>query len=231
MVKKVSGVDHIKPIKNENLHQKAYTQLRHAIMSGKFKPGEALSMRGLAAALGTSVMPARDAVLRLIAEQALEAIGRRVQVPKMNVQRLEDVLRFRIALEGEAAFLAAERATPAELAEMRQAGKAVESARSSNKVDRFLAANQSFHFAVYSAAHNALLSSMIETLWLQIGPYLGELTEKSESGDLAALDLSAHDRMVDAIEKGNGKQARAALVSDLNDTVDIFRPFMSSEES
>ena len=116
-------------------------------MSGKFAPGDTLTLRSLAAALGTSVMPARDAVLRLTAERALETVGRSVRVPTMTLERLRDVTRFRLALEGEAAALAAERASPAEIAAMRQTNNTAIRAQQTGKVAKFLLANEEFHFA------------------------------------------------------------------------------------
>ena len=56
---------------NSSLSDRVYAALRLALLSGKFMPGETLSLRTLAASLGTSPMPVRAAVQRLIAEKAL----------------------------------------------------------------------------------------------------------------------------------------------------------------
>ena len=53
------------------LHERTYQELKTAIMSGKFMPGEKLTVRGLSEELGVSAMPARAAILRLAAEKAL----------------------------------------------------------------------------------------------------------------------------------------------------------------
>jgi DNA-binding GntR family transcriptional regulator len=174
-------------------------------------------------------MPARDAVLRLVVERALESSGRGVRVPTLDMGRLDDVLRFRIALEGEAAALAAERATPAEIAQMEQCAQRTERARDGGQMNKFLAANRDFHFTVYRGAHSDLLQSMIETLWLQIGPHLALLLESSRDSDQSGLDLKAHDWLVDAIKRGDGKAARAAIKADLKDSTDIYRPFVQPD--
>src|SRR5687768_10906333 len=103
VIKKIGGLAQLAPVENSNLHQKVYIQLREAIMSGKFRPGESVTLRGLASALGTSVMPARDAVLRLVTERALHSTGRSVKVPSLTFEQLQDIERFRILLEGEGA--------------------------------------------------------------------------------------------------------------------------------
>lgn len=223
-----SGLAQLAPLESTNLHQQAYAQLRQAIMSGKFEPGETLTLRRLAAALGTSVMPARDAVLRLIAERALEPEGRSVRVPVMTLGRLQDVTRMRLALEGEAAMLAAERATPAEIAAMKSSNAAAIRAQSSGRMAKFLTANEEFHFAVYRGAHSELLTSLIESLWLQVGPYLGYLVRAESDTAVLAADLSSHATLIEAIERRDPEAARAALVADLKDANDIYRPFSAS---
>lgn len=218
------GIEQLAPVETANLHERVYLHLREALMAGKFRPGEPLTLRALAGALGTSVIPARDAVLRLSAERALVRAGRSVQVPVLERQQLQDILRFRVLLEGEAAALAAERATAEDVAAIEAANERVLRARQGRQLDRFLAANQRFHFAVYAGAHNDLLQSMIETLWLQIGPHLAYAAATRRVTDLTGVDLTPHDRMIEAIRGRDGRAARAALRADLEDNRDVFEP-------
>jgi DNA-binding GntR family transcriptional regulator len=226
MSKNITGIGQITPIATANLNQQVHSNLRAAIMSGKFRPGESLTLRALAAQLGTSMMPARDAVLRLCAERALESSGRGVRIPELDLQRLQDVVRFRISLEGEAAALAAERATPAEVLRIEQAAQRTQKARDVGHMDKFLAANQEFHFTVYRAAHSDLLQALIETLWLQIGPHLALLLEFSGDESQREVDLKAHDWLVDAIKRRDPEAARSAISADLKDSTDLYRPFV-----
>jgi DNA-binding GntR family transcriptional regulator len=231
MTKRLAGIDQITPVATANLNQQVYSNLRSAIMAGKFRPGETLTLRGLAAQLGTSMMPARDAVLRLCVERALESSGRGVRIPGLTLQGLEDVLRFRIFLEGEAAALAAERATPEDIQRIEQAEQRVQKARDLGRMQKFLATNQEFHFAIYRSAHSDLLQAMIETLWLQMGPHLALLLESSGGIDDGAVDLKAHGWLVAAIKRRDSKAARAALQADLKESTDIFRPFVKPPAS
>jgi DNA-binding GntR family transcriptional regulator len=48
-------------------HERVYKALRRRILSGEIKPGDALTLRGVAAELGVSMTPAREAVRRLAA--------------------------------------------------------------------------------------------------------------------------------------------------------------------
>jgi DNA-binding GntR family transcriptional regulator len=216
------GLSQLQPVDGSSLHERVYLQLRQGIMRGKFRPGEILTLRGLAAALGTSIMPARDAVLRLCGERALEQSARGVRIPELDQQRFDDVTRFRIALEGEACALAAERASATEITAIEKAHERANKACVNGNLEKFLTANQEFHFTVYRAAHNPLLQSMIETLWLQIGAYLARMAESANEGDCSSIDLSAHQRLVVAIKKRNSEAAKAALRSDLSDRDDLF---------
>ncbi|WP_176316001.1 GntR family transcriptional regulator, partial [Burkholderia vietnamiensis] len=58
-------------VESETMADKVYQQLREALMSGRFAPGQALSLRGVAEAVGSSTMPVRAALTRLAADRAL----------------------------------------------------------------------------------------------------------------------------------------------------------------
>src|SRR5271169_1570774 len=69
----------------DTLQQRVYHALARGLMGGMFTPGEAVSLRTLAARLGTSAMPVREAVSRLIAERALVMLpNRSVIIPRMS---------------------------------------------------------------------------------------------------------------------------------------------------
>src|SRR5256885_9192233 len=62
----------VTPLKRQTLSSDVYAQLRELLITGQMIPGEQISLRTTASALGVSVMPVREAVHRLVAEQALE---------------------------------------------------------------------------------------------------------------------------------------------------------------
>src|ERR1700709_1393421 len=94
----------------------AYEQIKQAILQAQFRPGEVLSIRTLAASLGTSTMPGREAGTRLITERALEALPNRgLRVPVLSDDDVQDVLRARFVLEGLAVELAAARISRVEI--------------------------------------------------------------------------------------------------------------------
>ena len=77
-------------------------------MSGQMMPGEQISLRSAATALGVSVMPVREAMQRLVAEQALEVTtNRAMRVPTMTASQFREITTIRINLEGLATEQAA----------------------------------------------------------------------------------------------------------------------------
>ena len=104
----------------DNLQEQLYQNIRSGLLSGRFQPGERLKIRDLAAEWGTSPMPVRAALQRLVAEGALEGEPQRsVRVPPMTRERYQNIFQVRLGLEGLAVELAIPRLTPADLAELR----------------------------------------------------------------------------------------------------------------
>ncbi len=91
----------IHPVENGTLASRVYRELRDFLMAGQVQPGQMLTLRELAAALGVSPMPVREAVRRLAAEGGLETLpNRRVRVPILTRSRFRELLAIRLAVEG-----------------------------------------------------------------------------------------------------------------------------------
>ncbi len=92
--------DLVTPLKRQTLSANVYDQLRDLVMSGQMMPGEQISLRSAAAALGVSVMPVREAMQRLVAEQALELTpNRALRVPRMTAAQFKEITIIRTNLE------------------------------------------------------------------------------------------------------------------------------------
>ena len=93
-----------------SLHDHVYHELRRMVMLGGFKPGQKIKIRTLAAALGTSLTPVREALRRLVAEGAFVGEpNRSVRMPPMTVERVKELKEIRVVVEGFAARQAAQR--------------------------------------------------------------------------------------------------------------------------
>src|SRR5699024_5640303 len=89
-------------IEHETLNDQVYQEIRRVIMAGLLQPGSGVTIRGLAAELGTSTMPVRDALRRLLAEHILGMDGqRRYRLRALSKAEFEEILSLRLTLEGE----------------------------------------------------------------------------------------------------------------------------------
>lgn len=207
------------------LQGRAYAHLKQALTAGLFRPGELVTLKGVAESLGTSVMPVRDAVSRLVAQGALEMpTSRSIQVPLMSPEHLDDLCRCRLLVEGEAASLAAKRIDAATIERLEEINGEYLSCYGAGNIREMLVANQTFHFSVYRESGSKLLFSIIETLWLQSGPYLSLLMDATpEVGEPMAVVTHHHRELVDALRRADSQAARRALRADISDAADLFR--------
>src|SRR5258708_14824347 len=95
------------PLAEPLLHTSVYEDLRARFITGKIVPGVGLSTRGLAAELGVSQMPVRDALSRLAAEGAVTIRSKpKIEAPPISEARFTDLLQCRLLLEPGATVLA-----------------------------------------------------------------------------------------------------------------------------
>jgi DNA-binding GntR family transcriptional regulator len=161
------------PIPRESLTTLIYQRLCEQLMAGRYRPGQKLKLRDVADELGTSLTPVREAMARLIADQALVQSGQAgFYVPLLDIARFVEVRDLRLALEGMAAASAAERATPHEIAQLASIDARREKFRAAGDRSQAMLQNIYFHKLLNHAAGLPVLAHMVESLWLQIGPTL-----------------------------------------------------------
>lgn len=143
---------------------KVYEHLRHEVMIGSLTPGVWLREQELASRLSVSRTPVREAVRRLAQEQLLEVEPNRgVRVREVSVQEALDAYDVRELLEGMAARLCAEHASPKQLQDLEKRLVSIDKAPSHDYV-RQISADIAFHAAVARASGNASLTYTLETL-------------------------------------------------------------------
>lgn len=215
----------VTPLKRQTLSADVYEQLKELLMTGRMMPGEQISLRGTATALGVSVMPVREAVHRLAAEQTLELTpNRALRAPRMTVSQFREITAIRINLEGLATERAAALLDDAGVARIAELNTqfADEMGRAAPDGAKLIALNKALHFAVYEGARMPTLMKMIEALWLRIGPILNyDLRSGSRRvGDGVAA--AHHARLVEALKRHDGAAAREALRGDIEAAADFI---------
>ncbi|MGH6799764.1 MAG: GntR family transcriptional regulator, partial [Roseiarcus sp.] len=215
-------------ITHVTLYEKVYEELRDALMSGRFLPGEPLTFRGVADALGTSVMPVREALRRLAAERAVQFhADRSIRIPLLDEQSFDELLQMRLLLEGRAAALAAQRITRSDFDEALAFNLAFADAPGDGAPAARLLANRQFHFSIYRTARSPLLFSLIEMMWLQSGPYLMApmrwRATRSEASSYFAAGVVHHGELLDALTRGDAAAAASAVQADIRDAAEAYR--------
>jgi DNA-binding GntR family transcriptional regulator len=199
----------------DTLRVRVYRTLARGLMAGSFKPGETVSLRSLANQLGTSAMPVRESVSRLIAERALVLLpNRSVIVPHMPRSRYIELKDARQLLEGVVTEAACRRATPALLKKLSEINEAMKSSIAQGDFREALSHNMAFHFTLYQAAAKPVLLPLIEMLWLQAGPSLAV----SLSTPGMRWTARHHHTLLGALRTGEASSARRAIEADIEET-------------
>jgi len=196
----------------ETVNQWVYRSLRHAVMVGLVPPGRPLTIRDVAAALGVSTMPVREALRRLSTEQALEVRdNRRIMVPKMTVAKFRELCDLRITLECHAAEHALPYITDARIEELAAIDHRIDQAQAQGDRESVTTFNQEFHRHIYSANPGQVVMPLVESLWLQLGPFTRLALSKLD--DFYHVDR--HSEALAALRKRDGKALREALEADI----------------
>jgi DNA-binding GntR family transcriptional regulator len=188
---------------------RAYLTIRGLIVSLELPPGAVIDERELMQRLGLGRTPVREALRRLAQEQLVEVFPRRgMFVTSVDVRDLARISEVRLALEPEAARLAAERATEEERDELSALGDGIKRGADLMSLD------EQIHRAIYRAAHNDLLEKTLgeyyvlaHRIWMIALDRAQELEEAVE----------AHRDLIQAITVGNGDRAAELMRAHVED--------------
>ncbi len=210
--------------RDETLSEKAYAQLRRALVGGRLVPGQKLVHRQLAKELGVSPTPVREALLRLVSEGALELDARGIAwVPRLAPDRYAEIMELRVMLEGQAAAEAARWATAADVARLAAIHARLMQARREGDGPVLLAENERFHFGVIAIARMPVLRRVVETLWTQAGPTISLLSTIPRP---ISPNGHPHDTLLRALEAHDPASARVAVERDLREHALIVAPLL-----
>ncbi|MFT3988898.1 GntR family transcriptional regulator [Aestuariivirga sp.] len=203
-----------KPLVKENLCEQIYRSLRASLMDGEYRPGERLTISGVAEHYGTSITPVREAIFRLASEQALEVkASTSVVVPALTTRDLREIVAIRHDLEGMAAHRVGEIATPEMIAKLEEQN-AVFIRAAANNAAGAAHANRDFHFMILRFAEMPYVEAICENMWTLMGPFLRTFHEEMPVRRLTA-DNHKHFQFIAAVKAGDPVAAREAMQSDV----------------
>lgn len=201
----------IASIDQTNLRDSAYVALSDAFTRGEFAPGDTVSLRDLAAQLGISMTPVREAVRRLVAEGALvDKPNRTLAVPSFDLRRMRELKSARLALERLLLDEAMARMTPEVIAKL-EAIVASSGPKAKGMPD--LSKNYDFHFTLYQVSGSEVLLPLVKGLWLQYGAYLNLIIRQDAAPNVE--EHAHHRELIAGLKAGDAASARQALVDDI----------------
>jgi DNA-binding GntR family transcriptional regulator len=220
------------------LQQQIHDNLLGKILRGDLGPGEKISPQDIAAGLGVSVTPVRDAVNLLAAEGLVHVRPRRgTIVAPMSADDVAELYEIRMLIEPAAAERVAERATDAEIVRIRWLAERLESSPETGRdtvtdLDRYLAElsiDADFHAELVHAAGNRRLTA----LYAGLRPHVLIARINFPTLHRSRPDRRGeHIRVVDGIEARDGARARAAMTEHLQHALgDALRRVAESHDS
>lgn len=204
------------PVVRSSVAESVYQVLRTKLMHGEYLPRQILGIQSLADELGTSTMPVREAFCRLVMQQGLQPMKNgSTRVPEVSAARLDDIRRARVLIEGTVTEWAAARLSKRQLDELARLAEEISVARRSRAgVPDSLEKNRIFHFTIYESAESPVMLALIESLWLQSGPYLRVTREFMHTDQRPADHL--HESAIQAMRAGDFAGARRFIEADIS---------------
>jgi DNA-binding GntR family transcriptional regulator len=192
----------------------AYEAVRERIASGAVTPGEWLREHAVAASLGLSRTPVREALRLLAAEGVVELVHNRgARVVDWTPEDIDEAYRLRALVEGYGAGLAARRADPQSVAELRALQDRYERTLVEDGPGGALAqCNDDFHAAVVAASGSARLSALLAVV--SSAPLVRRVLQGYGDDD-RQRSVVAHRDIVTAIENGDEHLATSAMSSHI----------------
>ncbi len=199
----------------QSLGDRVYQTLREHICSGWLPSGQPLQEASVAALLGVSRTPVREALSRLASQGLLDSQGRSFVVPALNETDIDDIYELRLLLEPEALRQAASRSRDRhQLRPLRNELAAMKAAHAVNDSDAFMQANYRYRAAWLALVHNQRLLRAIE-LYADHVRYLRALTLGNPL--TRKIVLRGLERLAAALSAGEADAVMSAMRDHLSE--------------
>jgi DNA-binding GntR family transcriptional regulator len=201
-----------------------YQQLREWILSGTLEPGQTVSDVAIAASLGVSRTPVREALLRLEADGLVETHrGQWTRIAPLRLERAPDLYRVVAALDALAAELAAAHISEDELRELTETNDQL---RATSEPDALQTLDDRFH-AVYRA-YSPVIPEIIDQALFEI-----RRLERADFRDVRAAERSyfEHQAIVEGLRARDGARASAAARANWLNAIPRFAPTHPAPET
>ncbi len=207
-------------------HELVYRRVREMILFGELEPGQAVTIQGLGARLNAGMTPIREAIRRLIAERALAFNdNRRVSVPALTAGQLDEMAFARLALEPNLAKWASQNISADEIDQLHEIDQRLNGAIDRGDVRAYLSNNHAFHTLLYGASGAEIVTPLVDTLLLRLGPSLRVVCGRFGTSNLPDL----HEETLKALRANDHEAVGKAIHADISQGLAQIR--LSLEQS
>lgn len=211
----------VRPVVQTSAVDQVTKEIRRSILSGDLRPGQQFSLREIAADLGVSFIPVREALRRLEGQGLVSAErGKSATVTPLSHEDLHGIYRLRRQLEPEIASRACGLVNEAELKDLEGVVKTF--ANNSLGIDDIYEAHHNFHLELLRPAATAWDLRTLESLWHAAERYVrlafsGLDSKPGEGG----RRMHAHADLIKVYRSGSAKEVRAAVLHHLDENEKI----------
>lgn len=210
------------------LRDVVFHTLREAILKGELKPGERLMELQLAAKLGVSRTPIREAIRMLEQEGLAVTVPRKgAEVAKMTEKDMEDVLQIRDALDELAASIACEQITAEELEDLQHTMHEFEKYTKTGDVRRTAEADVRFHDIIYKATRNPKLENMLNNLREQMYRYRVEYLKDEKNYPVL---IREHKEILEGLAVKDKERVTAAMHLHVENQVNAVKEIIREQD-
>jgi GntR family colanic acid and biofilm gene transcriptional regulator len=213
--------------RSATLTEKVYTRLRRGLLVGVWNPGEKITARQLGRDLGVSLTPAREAIMRLVNEGALEVSANRTfSAVSLNLEQYSEIARIRVALEPIATEMATPLIPDAIIAHLADVNEQMMKMIGQDRFNDAMQLDSEFHLTIYDHANMQTLRAMIDSLWLRAGPTRNKLSYAYRK---RLIGHTNHKHILRALQKRDAAAARDAMARDLTEGTQNIMDVMREE--
>jgi DNA-binding GntR family transcriptional regulator len=210
---------------HESLSEAVYAAVHHRIVTGIYRPNQRLVETEIAADLGASRTPVREAMVRLIKDGLAVRSRHGLMVREFTLPEVREIYEVRAAIEGYAARLAAERSTPETLADLAETLRHHARTSRDDVVDRakVVESNADFHNAVLAAAGNERMQALATS---NLSYFFNIEAAAVTSDEALAVALDEHQLIYDAILDRDGARAEAIVRGHIMAGLKVIQSFL-----
>jgi DNA-binding GntR family transcriptional regulator len=216
--------------KKGTLRESAYEVLLSAIIFGDIPAGSRIDEKMIAETFNLGIASVRDALFRLSLEKMVERHARvGTSIPALGFREIQEVFEARVIVEGACAGMAADRASPAEVAQLKSAFDGYKAAIANRDYRKLVRMDQVFHRTMAASSRNAyfeqalvLLHNNASRFWF-VG--LPRIPSKALIGD-----IEGHLEVASAIEAHDAPSATRAIRDVLGHFPDYMTNLLASPQ-